>query len=654
MNKYWIYEALLIASLITACHREDMETPESSATHSITASVVGVTPITSRMTDNDTQTTFENGDAIRIAWSGLSVPFQYTYTGAENLFVPKTDDDKKLWGTLIVNEHTDVDVYAWYGFQPIESGMPTVGTVLSIQPNQNTGNGFTNSFFLSAHQQVQRTAKNLNFDFKHLVAYLKIDLESKDGTITQEDILSSVIAIKGIHHQGTVTAGTTGEWSLVPMETDVTTLVMMNLNSSWSVERPYEISHQCYVIPQKLTSDNQISITLKSGKVFVCSLPSELELKAGDRATLSVTLASGAGYEIIPTVHIFKDAYNSSYSGNRILSAVKTSAGAGDEYGFLVYDKQSDGSWRTSSVYEDEDGTTLFPKGQDEFYKTRGVTSVDMYGDYGVVGYGSDPGNRLGTFFIKKSKTTGNWYVGAGPLKLSGYAVAINQNLLLSGGNSENRETYAYVIDDNGEISNTAGTDIKINGFKLNLAENGILVGHNGVYRLSIENGIPKAENLNVPRLTRNKMATDGYKVIAMIDNSSSDKNTLIYNLDTKEFEQFTEYMVAGDGRPVGIYDRYALIGYQQSALVLFYFNDDGKWEPIGDKINGKTDPQSFLKLAQKYNPALNDVTRLTGTSVFLKGTRAMVSSEGVTYFIEYIDQMVKDWLDGQSAVTTD
>lgn len=662
MNKHRIYAILGLVALTTACRQEqeELEAPAPPAAHSVTASIVEVSPISPRMTDSDEQTTFEVGDAIRIGWTGMSSsPYQYTYTGENSLFAPKTDADKGLWAALMANTNANVDVYGWYGSLPNGDAMPAANTEITLPTNQNTENNYTKSLFLSAHQQVSRTADNLNFSFKHLVGYLRINLESKDGTITQDDILSSTIDIEKIHHQATISTGATAsEWVLTPKETATATQRMMRLTSSWSVENPFDISHQCYLIPQTLTSDNKIVITLGNGRVFTCTLSTGLELKAGERNELTITLKSGDGYEIVPTISIFNNAYVSSYSGNRVFAAMKNGTGEGASltttYYFQIYDKQSDGSWRASYVYEDEKGETKFPNGQNDYFKKNGITTLDIYGDYGVVGYGSAPsnGDGKGTFFIKKSKNTGNWYVVCGPLKQTGYAVAINQRFLLSGKNAESKDAYAYIINDNGEITNQEGTNIGINGFKLYLAENGILTGHNGVYQMSMVNGAPKATDLNVTQLYRNKMATDGYKVIAMVDHDG-DKNALIYNIQTKQFEEFTEPMVAGDGRPVGIYGRYALIGKNTEALVLYYFNDSNKWQPIGDKIDGKTDPQSFLKLAKKYNKELESVNKLNGSSVFLKGTRALVSSDGVTYFIEYIDQMVKDWLATQSPTAT-
>lgn len=654
MNRKLKYEVLLplaLVVLVTACQQDKMENSTITDSHSVTASIVETSSISSRMADDETSTSFGIDDVIRIGWAGVPTPYQYTYTGTNALFAPQREEDKGLWAALTANASSDIDVYAWYGHEPDMSVIPAAGNTISIQTNQNKDDGYMKSLYLSAHQQVSRFANSLDFKFKHLVAHLQIDIKSEDGTITQDDILSSTVEIKEIHHQGTIATETDGsnDWKLTAKDVTTATLEMMKLNSSWSVENPFDISHQCYLIPQTLTSANQIVITLGSGKVFTCS--PNLEMKAGERVTLTVRLKSGEGYEIIPTVSIFKDAYVSTYSGNRILSAMSEEVNGKTTYYLKVYDKQSDGSWHSSQVYEDEEGTVVFPAGQGDFFKTNYVAQVDMYGDYGVVGYGSSS-VRDGTFFIKKSKNTGKWYVVCGPLKDAGYAVAINQHFLLSG-LDEYEEPYAYIIDDNGEITNTTGTKVANAGFKLNLAENGILVTHKGVFQMSIVDGKPVATNLNVTRLRRNKMATDGYKVIANIDNGDADKNALIYNLKEQKYEDFTERMVAGDGRPVAIYDRYALIGRNDVALVLYYFNDDNKWQPIGDKINGATDPQSFLKLAQKYNPELKSVTSLKGSNVFMKGTRALVSSDGVTYFIEYIDQMVKDWLDAQSSATT-
>ena len=163
---------------------------------------------------------------------------------------------KLFKAALTADTSSEVNVYAWYGSEL--SVMPSVNTTeISVQTNQNKEDGYMKSLYLSAHQQVLKPVNSLAFAFKHLVAHLRIDIKSEDGTVTQNDILASTVKMEGIHYQGTVDAesGSGNDWILTAKE-GTATVEMMKLTSSWSVEKPFDISHQCYLIPQTLTAAN--------------------------------------------------------------------------------------------------------------------------------------------------------------------------------------------------------------------------------------------------------------------------------------------------------------------------------------------------------------------------------------------------------------
>jgi len=94
-------------------------------------------------------------------------------------------------------------------------------------------------------------------------------------------------------------------------------------------------------------------------------------------------------------------------------------------------------------------------------------------------------------------------------------------------------------------------------------------------------------------------------------------------------------------GRPVVIYEDYALAGGVGS-LVLYYF-EGTKWIRLGESNDGN----SFLKILQKYAPSdqIKNLQSLDGGNLMMKGTKVSIVSKNITYFVENIDQIVKQCL---------
>lgn len=669
MNKHRIYNLFLLSIMLTACRQEETIFPQGGEeNYLVTASIVTEKNISSRMTEGDDAVSFVTGDRIHIGWNGLSAAYQYDYTGTDKIFTASTDDDKKLWNELPKSANAAVDVYAWYGAGLSgTNAIPAANATVSVPADQTELENYTNSLYLAAHQTVSRVANKLDFAFYHLMARMQIVVKKNDTQITQENIMNANIAIEGVACQGTLGTKTdnSGDWALTAHTTDGIGILKMR-RGDYSVGRE-EQSFKCYLIPQKLTSSNKIVITLADGKIYTCALSGDLTLNAGNQVTLTINLKTGDGYEIDPTVSIFEGAYKSAYSGNRIFSAISTGTETNAEYHFTVYDKQSNGSWKSSNVYEDENGNTKFPQGQSEnYFKINKVVGIDMYGDYAVIGYGgAKTEHAKRTFFIKKSRTTGNWYVAAGPLMTTGYGVAINQHFLVSGNanyEGTGKDTYAYRIDENGDITDTDGVALQIQGFKLNIAENDVLASSDGVYRLSIgSDGKPTRTKItgNLPATPR--PATDGYRVIVQQNTNGQTGPVTIYKItDNKLVEESFKgntKPTGGAGVPVAIYDRYALVGnsgdsdkgiYTKS-VKLFYYNDDNVWELVGENVDN-----SFLNLAKQYNSELERLSNFDGGFVALRGTNALISSGGSTYYIENIDKIVSNWYASQAATTSE
>lgn len=645
---------LFLFFVLTACEEADNAERENSGGR-VTAEISDRRMAQTRivMTDEETgnRTTFEEGDEIRIGWDGLATPYKYTYSSAtKNFAAESTDKSNEMWDALDALGKDNVDVYAWYGKTPEDGSMPATGSVVAVEADQTTNRNYMNGLYLSAHQSVAPAERNMHFTFQHIVSRLRLKVSVADSQIMQEDIMYAKAEVKGMVLQGEVVEDDVSHrWSLKTKEGATGGPVKM-LGEWGGVSANMSITFKALLIPQTLAKENLITITLKSGRIFTCVVPEDITMLGGQEVTLNITLKSG-DYEIKTSSSVLPDAYNSSYSGNRILSALWVNG----KSRICVYDKQLDGSWGTGSfVYEgDTDTSPEFPEGQNAFFSSIGIVAIDLYGDYGVVGisaYNKIPPGNKGTFFFKKSATTGRWFRAAGPLLAEGKGIGISKNLLVSGYSdileSSRGATLAYVIDEKGNLDeNPQRLSGSVDAFKLQLAENNVLAAYNGIHKLTVVNG--KVTNTRLATVS-GRIATDGKKVIAQ------GSPVKIYDLEKGANDNFVINITTTiGGRPVAVYDRYALIGEGDSnnsissrLLKLYYFNDENQWQEVGDGSN-----QSFLHLLQAEGQ-LTDVTALGGNNLYLKGPHAMVSSDGDTYFIENIDKLVEKWLEAQKTTT--
>lgn len=83
--------------------------------------------------------------------------------------------------------------------------------------------------------------------------------------------------------------------------------------------------------------------------------------------------------------------------------------------------------------------------------------------------------------------------------------------------------------------------------------------------------------------------------------------------------------------------------------MKLFYYNDENVWELVGENVDN-----SFLNLAKQYNSELAGLSNFDGGFVALRGTNALISSGGSTYYIENIDKIVSNWYASQAATTSE
>lgn len=656
---------LLLLGMSASCSEDYMASSNSDySAYTITGGIADVVTVSPRMLDekDSKQTVFEKNDEIHIGWSGNTATYKYVYTGSNQVFAAAdTEADKGLWAALIQQSTSPMGVYAWHGaLATTDNSLPVAGTtVVSVSADQTTETKYLQNLYLAAHQQFSPSATNLNFSFRHLVSRLKIHFIVADSKITQSDIMNSQAELEGISLSGTLAEDVTSkDWKL-EAATGTSSTPSLGMLKSWTSEHPMEVDYRCLLIPQTLTTDTKIIITLENGRIFTCALQSGITLSQGEEITLNIKLKSGDGYEVTPQVTVLEKAYLSSYSGNRIFSAVNVDESGTTRSRLYIYDKQVDGTWGTPSVvYDtDEEGSSLFPDGQTlSNIKTRSVANIDLYGNYGVVSYYlKTNGSRENcTYFIKKSKTTGRWYCAAGPLAPSGYAVAINNNFLVSGDNTDVQDNlHIYYINEDGEIKNTNGQRFSnIYGFKLCLADNNILAAYSNAYQLSVDNeGQISAKEIY--QYNAKRVATDGKRIIMQ---DEIKKDITIYNIETNQIETVPTGLKGGVGRPVAIYDKYALVGQvfnneADRGIKILYYTNQNEWKEAGDGTN-----QSFLHLIQEYEGKLTEIDNTSGfngNSVFLKGPYALIPSDVTingtkytnTYFIENIDKLVDKWL---------
>lgn len=179
----------------------------------------------------------------------------------------------------------------------------------------------------------------------------------------------------------------------------------------------------------------------------------------------------------------------------------------------------------------------------------------------------------------------------------------------------------------------TAYKRVGMSGYKLSMAGN-ILASNSGVFQYNANT--QQWDFLFTCYGNGQRVATDGKRVI--FQNGTDKAQIKIYNITTRKEEAWNGTAAeAGVGKPIAIYEDYALAGGKDWLNICYRKPETGKWGIINPDGN-------FLEMMKHWNPALT-ITQLDGILISLKGTRAMITSDNVTYFVENIDEMVKDWL---------
>lgn len=626
MKKQNLY--LLLLSILAGC--TDIDTPHiatGDSNYQVTACIRSIS-CTPRVNDGKTQSTFQTGDKILIGWEGNASAYGYTYSGSNGIFTPSDENGKSLWSKLIEKGTGKVEVYAWYdpASASASSTLPADNSTISVKSDQSTEKDYLSGLYMAAHQQVESTAKTLDFTFRHLVSRIRLSIDFNDKSIEESDMQDAVVKMR-LYASATIKKGTANKdyqltvSSSASGPTDNITLLTTTEPGSSHLECI------CLIPPQSLDEKNSITIILGKGKEYTCTLGKGLALSAGQEVALSIDITTEGTDVHAPVVTVVPETNNCSYSGNRLIT--------GNTDGTVsIYEKQADGSWGVpSNVYESLESSNLFQL-TDNYY----VQAIDLYKDYAgwcAMKKGSSQSSTNDRiYFCKRQK--GKWYVSNTLLNTPCYSLVLNKDFLVYGPQG-GRDATAVPISESGEylIDNRKALS-GFNGFKLCIAENSVLCNGNvlGKVRLGADN---KPTIDKIKTFDSYRAFTDGKRMITQTDN----KAITIYNIETATFESIENPIKAGAGRPVVIYENYALAGGPKE-LVLYYF-DGSKWIRLGNQ----DDNNSFLAILQKYTPdeSINDLTYLEGTNLMMKSTRVTIVSNSITYFVENIDELVKLWL---------
>lgn len=620
MKVYRIYIALLLF-LSASCTDDRDSMGQDNGNFRVTASIEDTDAVT-RVIETGNRTSFTKDDAIHIGWSGGASSYKFFYSGANNVFVPNdTDANRNLWSDMLKTAGSTLDVYAWYG--TMSNSLPAVGTTVSIPQDQTSESKLLSAICMAAHQSVSPSSTyTLNFSFKHLMARLVLSVVIVDETVSQVDVMGATAQINNIYTDGTVATDGSSDYKLNVLGDKLGT-GSIRMKQSWSDQNVFYLDFECLLPPQTLGAGQNITITLANGKEYVCNVGSDLTLMAGQKTTLSTVLKAEAGADFKPKLTRIPNAAASAFSGNRLICAIKNPST--EEYRYRIYDKQPDGSWGEGVlVYEDEEGTVEFPTANYSSILKKSTMELSMYGDY--VGLGFRENNH--TFFIKKSKKTGNWYCDKGFLSGQGYGICTSKNFLVSG-NGADPHSYIYPIDEDGNLGKYEYTPAGITAWKCSIFEN-ILATNNGIFEYVPGIGWKKLSNGFGSRC-----ATDGKRVI-----SEENSNVTIYNIETNSTESWSgSKPTAGVDIPVAIYEDYALVGNSNGITLCYRDPNSGKWSII-DSIGG------FLKMMKHWDKSIT-LASIDGQNISMKGTRAMIvdRNSSTSFFIENIDKMVEDYL---------
>lgn len=649
MKKYAIY-FLWLPMLVASCTDvNELPTPAADAYHRVTASISSVSA-SSRVAIDGQKTAFTDKDPIGIGWQygGNSYQYQYAYSAAKEMFAAaESDNNKDLWSNLIKAGSNQVDIYAWYGKLPASAdgtstmALPADDSSISVEGDQSVEENYLSSLYMAAHIKAAGTANNLDFEFKHLVSRIRLTVNFTDGGLKAEDIEGAVVKMSSLKVGATVGKGTNSDYQLTA--TDGTSDITMYTVRTDAAEGGLPgLEANCLVPSQTLTTANKITITLKNGKQYTCSLSKGLALDAGRMVTLVATVNAVEVDMNVLTITVIPNTEVCSFWGNLLITS-------NSDKSVSVYEKLSDGTWGAPSyVYTSTDFNTQLklPKAI--------TTSIDICGTYAGLSRSDvedgDSGNDDILYLFRKDAETGNWYVSETRDNTPAYGLVMNEHFIAYGPGAGNA---SVVPIEDGKLGTAITTNVA--SYKLSIADNDILCGKQEVGKLTKDEkgGVTytQIKSFAVQGVTYMRCFTDGIRVIQQYDGSSGFS---IYKIkeDNSGVEEETviNAIQTGSGRPVVVSGIYALAGKETAksgtnkspALVMYYF-DGSVWQRLGKS----DDTQSFLHILQRYAPIneIKDLQSFEGNRLTMKGTNVSIVNNKITYFIENIDKIVEQYL---------
>ncbi len=644
MKKYAIY-FLWLPMLVASCTDvNELFSPADSTCHRVTASISSVSA-SPRVAIDGQKTAFTDKDPIGIGWQygGNSYQYQYVYSADRKIFAAaEGDNNKDLWSKLIKAGSNQVDIYAWYGKLPADGtsavALPADDSSISVEGDQSAEANYLSSLYMAAHINAAGTANNLDFEFKHLVSRIRLSVSFTDGGLKAEDIEGAVVKMSSLKVGATVGKDTNSDYQLTATDgTSDITMYTVRTDATAEGELP-GLEANCLVPSQTLTTANKITITLKNGKQYTCSLSKGLTLDAGKMVTLVATVNAVEVDMNVLTITVIPNTEVCSFWGNLLITS-------NSDKSVSVYEKLSDGTWGAPFyVYTSTDFNA-----QLKLQKLK-TTSIDICGTYAGLSRSDvedgDSGNDDILYLFRKDAETGNWYVSETRDNTPAYGLVMNEHFIAYGPGAGNA---SVVPIEDGKLGTAITTNVA--SYKLSIADNDILCGKQEVGKLTKDEkgGVTytQIKSFAVQGVTYMRCFTDGIRVIQQYDGSSGFS---IYKIkeDNNGVEEETviNAIQTGSGRPVVVSGKYALAGKEGTnkspALVMYYF-DGSVWQRLGKS----DDTQSFLHILQRYAPIneIKDLQSFEGNRLTMKGTNVSIVNNKITYFIENIDKIVEQYL---------
>lgn len=291
--------ACLTGIMAAGCTEEtdsDKRLPDGKYPMAFTAAVDGLTVTRAGTADGEWATTDRIAVQVSNAESGNEIKI-YAPSKIDGKSATLTSDDPFYWQSS--NETKTVS--AWYcGDGTTASGGINTGKVpasWSVQENQNENEGYQMSDFLyAAPKDISFGSTDKSLDFTHQTARVVINIKKAEAA-TEADVISNVVignkdnlALSGTYIAPTEGNATTGTWNTSDGTMGTITPKDITASGSSDILKTYA----ALVIPQKISGQKFIAVTLKDGNTYYYTPQGEeANLKSGTQYTYNITVKYG-------------------------------------------------------------------------------------------------------------------------------------------------------------------------------------------------------------------------------------------------------------------------------------------------------------------------------------------------------------------------